>query len=252
MSFPDSLSNLRGLSLGRARGGMGVTRSALLDNLFAYYALEEASGERTDATGRGNNLTDNNTVTQAVGRVGQAASFASASSESLSRADNADLSSGDIDFTLAVWVFLASKTLPRAVICKGDNVLNNNGVEYEILYNSVTDRFRFLIGSGTSSALVNADNLGIPATDTWYLIVAWHDAIANTINIQVNDGTVDSAADVAGQNTTDPFYIGRTELGLYMNGRIDEAGLWKRVLTAAERTALYNGGNGVTYPFSGT
>ena len=36
-----------------------------------------------------------------------------------------------------------------------------------------------------------------------------------------------------------------------MKGRIDEVGFWKRVLTSAERSLLYNGGVGLTYPFSG-
>ena len=30
-----------------------------------------------------------------------------------------------------------------------------------------------------------------------------------------------------------------------MNGRIDEVGIWKRVLTSDERTAIYNGGAGL-------
>ena len=36
-----------------------------------------------------------------------------------------------------------------------------------------------------------------------------------------------------------------------MKGRIDEVGFWKRVLTSSERSLLYNGGVGLTYPFSG-
>ncbi len=41
---------------------------ALLDNLVSYYKLDEASGNRADSQG-GLTLTDNNTVTQAVGQV---------------------------------------------------------------------------------------------------------------------------------------------------------------------------------------
>jgi len=33
---------------------------------------------------------------------------------------------------------------------------------------------------------------------------------------------------------------------------IDEVGFWTRVLTEDERTALYNSGDGITYPFLGT
>ena len=34
----------------------------------------------------------------------------------------------------------------------------------------------------------------------------------------------------------------------YFDGLIDEVGLWRRVLTAQERTDLWNGGAGLTYP----
>src|SRR3989304_4743325 len=38
---------------------------------------------------------------------------------------------------------------------------------------------------------------------------------------------------------------------ILMKGRIDDVGFWKRVLTSSERSLLYNGGVGLTYPFSG-
>ena len=71
------------------------TTCTLPTNLIAYWKLDEASGTRNDSKGA-NHLTDNNTVTQAVGKVGNAAQFTLANSEYLSIADNADLSAGDI------------------------------------------------------------------------------------------------------------------------------------------------------------
>lgn len=37
---------------------------------------------------------------------------------------------------------------------------------------------------------------------------------------------------------------------LYFDGVLDEFGVWERTLTSDERTALYNGGAGLAYPFS--
>jgi hypothetical protein len=53
-------------------------------------------------------------------------------------------------------------------------------------------------------------------------------------------------------DTTAAVNIGRGGVASpqYHDGRIDEVGIWKRVLTAAERTQLYNGGLGYTYPFT--
>jgi len=45
------------------------------------------------------------------------------------------------------------------------------------------------------------------------------------------------------------FQIGSIENSSYWSGLIDEIGIWSRVLTADEITALYNEGTGITYPF---
>ena len=74
----------------------------LTTSLIAHWNLDEASGTRVDAKG-GNDLTDNNTVTQATGIVSNAGQFTAANSEYLSIADNAALSTGDIDFTIPLW-----------------------------------------------------------------------------------------------------------------------------------------------------
>lgn len=38
----------------------------------------------------------------------------------------------------------------------------------------------------------------------------------------------------------------------YFDGRIDEVGVWKRLLTSTERAQLWNSSVGRTYPFPGT
>jgi hypothetical protein len=78
---------------------------------------------------------------------------------------------------------------------------------------------------------------------------------ANTINIQVNNGAIDSVPwSGGGQDSAAEFALGRragTESELYWSGRIDEVGIWKRLLTAEERAALYNGGQGFPFLTSG-
>lgn len=215
---------------------------ALKTSLISYWKLEEASGNRADSHGS-NTLTDNNTVTQATGKIGNAGQFTSASSEYLNSTDNASLSTGDIDFTFATWVYLDTKGANRRILAKTNNVASS---EYILTYRSATDRFDFTIADGAIQA--DANNLGSPSATTWYFIVCWHDSVANTLNIQVNNGTADSSATggTAPSDTAFDFQIGRTA-GEYMNGRIDDTAFWKRTLTAAEKTQLYNSGNGYSY-----
>lgn len=77
----------------------GGSSSTLNDNLVAHWKLDESSGTRNDSKGA-NHLTDNNTVTSAAGKLGDAADFESSNSERLTLADNADMSLGsNSDFT---------------------------------------------------------------------------------------------------------------------------------------------------------
>lgn len=220
---------------------------ALIDNLISHWKLDEASGNALDAHGS-NDLTDNNTVGSASGKLNGARDFESGSSEWFSIGDNTDLSTGDIDFAFAAWVQLESK--PGGAI----NIVAKRGgsLEYAVRYDGATDRFDFFVtsdGTGGTLSLVRADNLGSPSTATWYFVMAWHDATANTINIQVNDGTVDSQSHSGGVfDGSNDFGMGAYSGGLEpWDGLIDSVSFWKRVLTSGERTQLYNSGAGLDY-----
>ena len=214
--------------------------------LVAFWKLDEASGVRYDAIGD-NDLTDNNTVGQADGKIGNAAQFVVENNEHLSHIDNPDLSVGDIDFTIAAWVLFDSVTAHRTFFAKWS--LDN---EYVVMYQKTTNHFRFCVTHDGSTLSYIDSTLGPASLGVWYLVVAWHDSVNNTLNIQVNNGTVDSAPHALGAfDGTSPFQIsGTAPTEQIMDGRVDAVGLWKgRCLTAAERTELWNGGNGKEPPF---
>lgn len=228
----------------------GAVPSPLLTSLVAYWKLDEASGTRNDSHGT-NHLTDNNTVGSVAGKVGNAADFIRANLEYLSRADGGSgLNFGDVDFTFAAWIRIKSKpALSMQCISKW----TPGSLSYVVEWN-VADRFRFWVSSdGSAFAFLDANSLGSPALNTWYFVAAWHAATADNINIQVNNGTVDSAAYSAGVFASNAaFYLGRYHAtdDYHLDGAIDEAGAWSRLLTADERTQLYNGGAGQAYPFA--
>ena len=228
--------------------------NTLLLTLISWCTLNEESAgagavTRNDSHSM-NHLTDTNTVTSTTGKQGNAANFVATSSEKLSIADNASVSLDGTDFTLAAWVNLTTVGANRPLINK-ETVSTNR--EMLLLYVHSLTRFKFDIYSGGATLIAGAtaDNLGVPATGTWYFIVAWHDRTADTVNIQVNNGTADSTATGGTEipATNSIFYVGAraVETAQYHNGVIDEAGFWKRVLSADEKTALYNGGSGVGY-----
>ena len=215
---------------------------AIRDKITSWWDLDEVAGGRADASGS-NNLTDNNTVTFTTGKKGNAADFTRANSEYLSVADNSTLDAGDIDLTLGCWVKLDSKPASMGIMGKWDG-----DTEYILYYNTSSDRLQFIVNDGSGNTLVNADTLGSPSTGTWYFIMAWHDEANDTINIQVNNGGVDSEAHSTGIKVgTGTFTLGRFSASNYFDGQIDSPFLAKDLFTSDEKTWLYNDGAGRSY-----
>lgn len=218
---------------------------ALADNLISFWSLDEASGNALDAHGS-NDLTDNNTVDSATGIIGNARSFTKANSEYFSHADNADLSTGDIDFTFAGWANVSSYTGFPGILGKD----NGGSGEREYGLYTYSGRFRWYVSDNGTSESTAVEFTGL-TTATWYFFVVYHDSVNNIISISVNDGTPVTAAHSTGINDgTADFRIGDVPYNnLYMAGQIDELGFWKRVLTSSEITELYNSGSGRDYSY---
>jgi hypothetical protein len=223
---------------------------ALTDNLISFWELEEASGTRVDAvTATGNDLTDHNTVGSTTGKVGNAAVFVEADQHYLSHVDNASLSTGDIDFSFSAWIYLTdlSPTEPFLdVVCKS----NGTTYEYELAWTKATNRVSFYVeGPSFVNATVIASNFGNLSAATWYHVVAWHDSVNDIIGIRINDSQTNTVSYSSGsKDTSYTFCMSSTNGGFaFWNGRIDQVGFWKKVLSAGEITQLYNGGAGLSY-----
>lgn len=213
---------------------------ALTDGLESYWPLDEASGTRADAHGA-NHLTDNNTVGSATGKIGNAALFVAANSENLSHADNASLSLGDEDFTVAAWIH-TPPTIPGIGI-----IWDKGGQALGYITSDNAGCIVFSTGGGDqfSGALSIVGN-------TWYYVICSFEAATNTKRIWIN-GTEWTAGGSPPTDNANDFRIGSYSTGtaFYYDGIIDEVGFWKRLLTTQEKTDLYNGGAGLTYPFGG-
>jgi hypothetical protein len=220
---------------------------ALTDSLIAYWSLDEASGNALDSHGS-NDLTDNNTVGSATGKVGNARDFEQGNEENFSRADNTDLSTGDIDFTFNVWVKLESKAGGNIVVAKWDA----GQFEFELFYAIADDNWRWLLSfDGSNQKIIESANNSAPATGVWQMLTVWHDSVNNVGGIAINAGTPVTSSHTTGvRDGTSAFRVGMlTGSSNAFDGLIDELGFWKRVLTSAERTELYNNGSGRDYNY---
>jgi hypothetical protein len=217
---------------------------SLLDNLVSYWKLDEASGTRVDVHGS-NNLTDVNTVTQAAGKIGNAGQFVNANDEYL---EIAVASQSGLDFTgsltVSAWVWMDTTGF-RYILSKGGTA---TGGGYVLEWTTSGSRFRFSISDGSVVRLVNG--LSTTATGQWFFIVAWYNSGDNSVNIQVDNGTPETATPAGGAPTANAvsFKIGWLQGSTaHWDGRIDEVAVWGRVLTSPERTNLYNSGAGLAY-----
>jgi hypothetical protein len=170
--------------------------------------------------------------------------FTAANNEFFNIADNADLSFNGTDFTVAAFVKLDSLATTQTIMSKRADATT---VEFTLVYNSGANRFQFAVHNGIGFTIVAADNFGAPSIGVWYSVVARCNLVAQKVYIQVNNGTPNELAFTSSiPSTNSNFRMGAQKSGasvdFFWNGLIDSAVVWKRVLTASERTAYHNGG----------
>lgn len=222
---------------------------AVIDNLVSYWSLDEASGNALDAKGT-NTLTDHNTVGSTTGVVSGARSFGSP--KYFSHADNADLSLGtDTPFSFAFWAKSPSDSSSCGLITKAVSGPDSSA-GYVLWIDTSPGWLEFVVGNGSSSAVVSGDTnftFVNPPFDVWHFVVAWHDPSGDTINFQIDDGTVRTTSWSGGtQDEGGEFQLGNFSSWTFpWKGSMDEVGFWKKALSATERTWLYNSGSGRSY-----
>lgn len=175
-----------------------------------------------------------------------AAQFTAANSECLSAANNPSLQLGNIDWTIGTWALFDDIGLHHMLITKRDGV----PCEY-VLYSDPSTGANLLVDRGAVPVTVAAPGL---TAGVWHFIVGWHDVVAGTLNLQVNGGTVVSVPTGGAINvTTDRFWLGAQATATggpavnHHNGRMQNAFIFGRGLTATERSFLYNSGSGRRY-----
>jgi hypothetical protein len=230
-------------------GGAGKTYAQLTTadkvSLVAYWNLTEASGDRADSHAS-YTLTDKNTVQSATATNGSkspaAASFVAANAESLELPSAfPDLGLGS--FSINYWI-KGSTAHSALTFGKGDT--SSNVAEITLFQNGLVPQARMKTSFATGPDLVDG---------AWNMTTVVYDSVAGSLTTFTNNvaGSVVTGVEVYSLDPN-PFYIGSGRWGggpgYALNGVMDEFAIWNRVLTADERTALYNSGAGKFYPFT--
>ncbi len=233
---------------------------ALLTDIKAYFKFDEVSGNPQDSVGS-NNLSNGYTGSWVAGKInnafqGAGASLLKTNATSIPGAQN---TGGDL--TVSFWFRTDSvidTDYERVLVILGDTWGFANGVSWGIQQHKVgtTQKLDFFTSSDgtTIHHLLETQSLTV---GTWYYIVVTYTASTHIAEIFVNGSSLGSGSvtDTSLFSTTGPLwvmsgYVSDAGYGQNTEGTIDELGIWSRVLSGTEISALYNGGAGFQYPFS--
>jgi len=221
-------------------------KSALTSGLVNYWKFDETSGTTAyDAHGSNDGTITGGVSINQTGKLGKSFYFDGSD-------DYVTLSSiphtGTGDFSIFAWVKTTDSGSRRTIINYGTTGISSNEELY--LYKEDTNgKLKFDLrnfGGPTSSVAINDGN--------WK-----HVGVVNnggTIQLYVNGVASGPSQSMSPNIKTGSQQIGcDTDAGGPENlwlGNIDEVGIWNRALTADEVSNLYNNGDGLPYPFTGT
>lgn len=230
--------------------GAGVTPNLTLlaaapvstDSLIAYWPLDSCL-QATDVTGNGHNGTPFSTsfTTDRFGNNKGAYYFDGATSY-ISVDDKTDIRLLNTNYTLSAWVKLDNyeSTWGSSIIAKRNG--NYNGYGWSIT-GLQTTAGRVSLGPGGGS--FNAYGTKIVTTGSWHMVSTTYNYTTQQLSIYV-DGILDNvtSATPAMSATTNKLFIGRDEIsqptGYFLKGALDDIRIYRRSLSAAEISSLYN------------
>ena len=189
-------------------------------NYVGVWHLNESSGTRADSTGN-NNLTDQNTVGSAPGRMAGCADMEESSSERLYITDAAQTGL-DITGNLTIQAWVKPESVPGSITFLDKYNGSNAGYRMRIHSNSW---FEYSVYDGSTNEVrsnISAD------TGVWRFLVGVYDG--SNVIIYTDNIDVDSTAHSGGINTnSEDFEIGARGNSNFYDGLIDEV----RIATVA-------------------
>lgn len=155
----------------------------------------------------------------------------------------------DGDYTITGWIRptgLDSPSNNRGIVSKGSDVSNAATFEWGIEVNYTFDRVQYWHSDGTTVTQLDSANSSL-TNETWHFISITFDGSTGILSLAIDNGTPVTVGSVSAMQTlvtdfrtgdlpttgTDPFL-----------GQIAAIGVWYRILSGAEVTAIYNSGLG--------
>ena len=204
-------------------------------NWKGVWHLNEASGTRMDASKNSNDLTDNNTVPSATGKVGTGVDFERNNSEYLSRTHAAQVGleiTGSQ--TWMIWLNPESRNDSRIM----DKNTNARG-----FIDFGSNGYFFVMGGLATNTSVQSSVT--PTLAAWHMLTGIYDSAASKLKIFHNTTKTEVTASGTVSSSTSQFTIAALHNGAsnYWDGLADEARVYNGALSDDFITTLYNNQN---------
>jgi len=158
----------------------------------------------------------------------------------------------DKPFSTSVWVYLDNLSTVHPILTKW-NTTSTNKREWQLNVQATTGLVFFYLYDEANDVFHEVKTSTALGATTWYHITATYDGAGGataTAGIKIYiDGTSDtltktpSSSYVIMRNTAADVIIGaETSASTFFEGKLDEISVWKKELTQAEVTELYNSG----------
>lgn len=221
---------------------------ALIDNLISYYKFDENAANTTVTDSHGSNTgtasTNTSNLFNASGRINSAFDF-DGSSEYVTGIYDID---GSSSFSLSAWINLDDITSTQSIY---GTTIGGVGATFELF---VTGSNLDINIRNNAGSLSQHTGTTILSTGTWYHVVVIYDSSGQTMKTYINNSIDinDSYTLGSWSNTANPTIASFDSINRrhYLNGRVDEVGIFSTNISVSDVSDLYNSGNGLAYPFS--
>ena len=216
---------------------------ALIDDLKAYWKMDEASGNIIDAHGS-HDGTNNGADYGSTGIINDALNFVAANNDYIAVTDHADLRCVGNAFSVSLWIKRDLTDDKEFITKEGDWLMETRAGDF----------FQATLwGRATGNSDVTY------TTGVWYhLVMTWDGT--DTIKLFMNGHLAAKGVGAESASGTAQLDIGR-RISDYHDGLMDEIGIWQKTLTdggglsvgdtaGGEVAELYNSGAGLAYPLT--
>lgn len=215
-------------------------------DLFAWWALEEATGNRLDAHSD-KDLIPQNIVSSETGQVGTAVNLPNSKSYLRDYQSAQNFGAG---FSFAGWVKTSNSGNQLNLFSVYDEASTVEKLQLQLNFGRIKLE---IFDTTEGGSIARRGNVSTLRDGSWHFVVATWDGTATASGISLYvDGTEQTYTDQSSGSFVSLKHSGGEAMTLSrvsnpVRGALDECAVWTREINSAEASELWNAGSGVTY-----